>query len=356
MFNAQKTYSTGKSSSPSSLAVADVNNDNKPDIVVANENGNNVGVLLNDGQGTFLSQTAYSIGADSNPEHVSIGDINGDDKPDIIVPRYRAGSFGVLLNYGNGTFHAPVFYSTEARLHLKNLAVADVNNDNNLDIILINYHDNSINLIFVYDGFKFSHIIELTFSGSLKIERLQYVTVADINGDSRADIVFVTGIHGGVGTAFGFGNGTFHSLNTYSTGIESLSTFVSVFDVNQDDKPDIIVANTNKRNVGVFLNFGDGTFLPQTIYSTRGNEPRCVSVVDLNGDNKPEIIVANRMSGNIDIFVNIGYGQFYIEKTYSTGLHSQPVFVSVVDVNGDDKLDIIVANANASNVGVLLAA
>jgi hypothetical protein len=349
VFNTQKTYSTGLRSFPLGLAVADVNNDNKPDIVVANNNENNVGVLLNDGQGTFLSQTTYSIGKFSKSEYVSIGDINDDDKPDIIVRcDDDVDCVGFLLNYGNGTFHAPGFSS-----FLKILTVADINNDNHLDIIIANENEKKVSVIFIYDGFKFS---PQTNSSFLSIEPPEFLTVADINGDSKPDIVFVNQLAHTVGVLFGFGNGTFHSLTTYLTGDGSYPKFVSVVDVNQDDKPDIIVVNHRRKNVGVFLNYGDGTFPPQTIYSTRGDIPRCLSVVDLNGDNKPEIIVANQGSNDIDIFVNIGYGQFYIETTYSTGLDSRPVFISVVDVNGDDKLDIIVANGKARNVGVLLAA
>ena len=61
MFLNQTTYSTG--SSPCSVAVVDVNSDNKPDIVIANYGSNNVGVLLNRGNGTFLTQTTYSTGS-----------------------------------------------------------------------------------------------------------------------------------------------------------------------------------------------------------------------------------------------------------------------------------------------------
>ncbi|CAF2028830.1 unnamed protein product, partial [Rotaria magnacalcarata] len=75
------TYSTG--SYPISVAVVDVNSDNKPDIIVANAYSNTVGVLLNTGRGTFLTQTTYAIG--SYPYSVTVVDVNNDNKPDIIV-------------------------------------------------------------------------------------------------------------------------------------------------------------------------------------------------------------------------------------------------------------------------------
>ncbi len=90
----------------------DVNNDNKPDIIVANQLRNNVGVLLNNGQGMFLSQTVYSIESESDPRYVSVVDINGDDKPDIVVAINGGNGFEVFLNFGNGTFLFQEYYQT----------------------------------------------------------------------------------------------------------------------------------------------------------------------------------------------------------------------------------------------------
>ncbi|CAF4186725.1 unnamed protein product, partial [Rotaria magnacalcarata] len=75
----------------------DVNGDGKPDIIVANYNSNNVGVLLNIGNGTFAAQMTYSAG--SGPACVAAVDVNGDNKPDIIVANYGSNNIGVLLNH-----------------------------------------------------------------------------------------------------------------------------------------------------------------------------------------------------------------------------------------------------------------
>ena len=85
-FLSESTYSTGSSSY--SVAVVDVNNDNKPDIVVANYGSNSAGVLLNTGNGTFLSQTTYLTGTDSSPLSVAVVDVNNDNKPDVIVANW----------------------------------------------------------------------------------------------------------------------------------------------------------------------------------------------------------------------------------------------------------------------------
>ncbi|CAF4515559.1 unnamed protein product, partial [Rotaria socialis] len=73
------------------------NGDGKPDIIVANSSSNNVGVLLNIGNGTFADQTTYSAG--SGASCVAVVDVNGDGKPDIIVTNANSNNVCVLLAY-----------------------------------------------------------------------------------------------------------------------------------------------------------------------------------------------------------------------------------------------------------------
>ena len=93
MFAAQVTYATGYR--PSSAAAADVNGDNIPDIIVANEGSTTVSVLLNAGNGTFTNQTIYAVGM--GPSSVAAADVNGDNKPDIIVANWGSNTTSVLL-------------------------------------------------------------------------------------------------------------------------------------------------------------------------------------------------------------------------------------------------------------------
>ena len=77
---------------PTSVAVADVNGDGKPDLVVANvcassaddcANGT-VGVLLGNGDGTFQTAVTYGSGG-YEANSVAVADVNGDGKPDLLV-------------------------------------------------------------------------------------------------------------------------------------------------------------------------------------------------------------------------------------------------------------------------------
>src|SRR5581483_3260458 len=89
-FPAQQTFAAG--TNPFSLALADVNGDGKPDIVVANINDNKASVLRN----TTAPGSAASFAAGARPRSVTVADVNGDGQPDIVVANFNDNSVTVL--------------------------------------------------------------------------------------------------------------------------------------------------------------------------------------------------------------------------------------------------------------------
>ncbi|CAF1183264.1 unnamed protein product [Adineta steineri] len=352
-FTAQTNYSTGVGSGPMSLSMTDVNSDTKPDIIVALYNQYKVGVLFNFGNGTFHAQTNYSTGSGSYPQCVSAVDVNGDSKPDIIVANNGGNNVGVLFNAGNGAFLSQTTYTTGSPSYPPSASAADVNNDNKSDIVVANQYLGNVGVLFNFGNGTFRS--QTTYSTGNNSGPTSVVLV-DVNADGQRDIIIANYDGDSVGVLLNFGNGTFRPVTSYSTGNNSNTRSVSVVDVNNDNKPDIIVANQNLDNIGVLFNFGNGTFGPQTTYSTGNNSgPASVAVIDINGDNKPDIIVANYDANNIGVLYNAGDGTFLPQTTCSTGTSSHPQSVSVTDINNDNKPDIIVANYGANNIGVLLA-
>jgi hypothetical protein len=107
-FADQITYNTGNQ--PLSIAIGDLNNDTRLDIVVANYGSDNMGVFLGYGNGSFSNQTTYLTGPSSFPYSVAVGDFNNDTRLDIVVANYATNNLGVLLGYGNGTFASMISF------------------------------------------------------------------------------------------------------------------------------------------------------------------------------------------------------------------------------------------------------
>src|SRR5262249_18591270 len=119
-------FSTG--GHPFSAAVGDLNGDGAPDIVTGNNATNDVPVLLRDGAGGFAAATGSPFAAGTNPDGVAIGDVNGDQKPDLAVSDFTGG-VTLLLGDGSGGFTPAASSPLTAGTAPEGLAFADLNGD-----------------------------------------------------------------------------------------------------------------------------------------------------------------------------------------------------------------------------------
>ena len=342
-----------------SVAVADVNGDGKPDLVVAGCGG--VCILLGNGDGTFKPAVSYNSGGSIA---VTVADVNGDGKPDLLVanecdsssPDCRYGSAGVLLGNGDGTFQAAVSYDTGGYL-ASSVVVGDVNGDGKPDLIVANqsaavFESNygSVGVLLGKGDGTFRPVQNYAINGGPAFA----VTVADVNRDGKPDLLVA---NGNVAVLLGDGNGTFQAAPNYAEAVGSPS--VAAADVNGDDKPDILEAYCDDSNctgeVGVLLGKGNGTFRPPgQAYATGGSSPQAIVVADVNDDNKPDLLVLNQCisstdcaTGSIGVLLGKGDGTFQPVQTIDPG-GGYTVSMAVADVNGDGKPDLLVANYYSS--------
>jgi hypothetical protein len=294
-----------------SVAVADVNGDGIPDIVTGNWSGSTVSVLLGNGNGTFQAPVNYTIAPSAIVTSIAVADVNGDGKPDIIACNSNGSNstVNVLLGNGNGTFQAPVSYASGGYGGggAPGMVVADVNGDGQLDIVLASSSSNTASVLFNQGNGTFGAPTNLAAgSGGFS------VTVGDVNGDGIPDIVTTnagTNTNPGstVNVMLGTGNGTFGAPQTYSTGANTEPVGVALATIN--GQVDIVTADSNKNEVSVLVNNGNGTFAAPKTFAA-GTNPRTVTVADFNGDGKPDIVTANNyltaLNGhqNISVLLN----------------------------------------------------
>jgi predicted nucleotidyltransferase len=355
-FATQISYSTGILSYPVSIAIGDMNNDSYLDIIVVNQNINGIGLFLGYGTGIFAEQILYYMPEGSIPVWLAISDFNNDHILDIAIANIGSGNIGILLGYGNATFHNVTTYSIGYQSRPCSIAVGDFNKDSFMDIAVANLNVTDVSVFLGYGDGTFSS--ERRFSiGSIYIVS---ISVGDLNNDEILDIIVT--VYGAwaiesdhIDILYGLGNGDFLTPQIYNTGIKSLPSSTVICDFNNDGRADFASTNSNQGNVGIMLQDKSTPFATQTIYPTgNGSSPNSVTIGDFNNDDLLDIAVTNSGTNNVGILLGYGNGSFTSQTTYSTGHESAPVSIALADFNNDQQLDIVVANSDADNIGILL--
>jgi hypothetical protein len=352
-------YATGGTVA-NAVAVADVNGDNKPDLIVANQcvdtncASGTIAVLLGVGDGTFQPPTVYPSGG-AGAVAVVTADVNHDNKPDLVVANACVtngdctdGTLAVLLGSGNGTFQPAVTYSTGTSVY--GLALADVNQDTKFDAVVGTTAGVGA-LLGNNDG---------TFQPVLVSQPVGYgaLAVGDLDGDGIPDAVVLNSSgslfhpreNGSIAVVFGNGNGTFTAPLVLDS-LAFLPDALAIVDFNRNGIPDILVSNyvgrinANSGSVGLWYGAGNQTFGPGVETRVGGIHAYAVAAGDVNGDGIPDMVVSER--GNVSVVLTNG-------ETRHHGV-SLPKGIAIADLDGDGQPDIAVASTcsfNCSGAGV----
>jgi hypothetical protein len=324
---------------PIFLGVADLNRDNKLDMVIANSESATVGVLIGKGDGTFAKVATYGTGSPyandmdsaTGPLSVAVGDLDGDGKPDIVSANTSPGTVSVLLAKGDGTFAPHVEYGCGKKPY--HVVLGDMDGDEMLDIVTANYDSDTVSVLLGKgDGTFAAKLDSATGDGP------RTAVLGDVNGDGKLDVVTTNVLASTVSVLLGAGDGSLGDKRDFPLGgtPSSLLAATALGDLNADDKLDLVVATGQ---VSVMLGTGDGSFAEPVSYPAGSDSPSAVALGDLNGDGKPDVLAIT----NSSIAVLLGQGDGTLGNRRNFPPASRPAMAVIADMNGDRTMDVAIA-------------
>jgi hypothetical protein len=377
---------------------ADMNGDGYPDIVVLQTASNYLGtpaVLINKKDGTFAAPVSIKPGTTyhslngiySGVQDFALYDVNGDGKLDIVMVSvgtvdtisYTNLIVETLFNNGDGTFTPSAAIETDSTLANKAsmgwgnpVLVRQINGNP----YLVFYETSAL----VGGGQYSTKIYSLPLASTGKVDMnsaiiadfgslhstapTSYLQYVDVNKDGIDDLILNNG-NGNIYIALGKSDGTFGTLsNVIDTSFSISTSNITVTDIDGDGNVDLLVPGSSK--LMVFTGNGDGTFNTPKSVDIEGFGTISLSglsipqigpmVYDWNGDGKLDVLYPDISQRLLVLFKGNGNGSFVgapaLISTQTDLSTSSIIAYNVLDLNGDNKQDIVASSPYGVMTGI----
>jgi hypothetical protein len=329
---------------PRSIATADLNGDGLADLVVGNEGGVGISVLIGLPGGGFAPHVDYATGA--VPGQVVIADFDGDGKLDVAVGHYDENTIVILRGTGMGTFTTGVTLDTAP--HPEGLCAADLDHDGRIDLSTCGYYSTETGVASVF--------LNTTTGGVLGFgARADYDCGGwpnSIEAGNFGDFGFpslVTGNYSGASVSILHNDGTGHFVgredlptppHTYMAAVGNL------YDWSERDQ--IVTANADSASVTLWYYVANPAGWVRKDYPAV-SRPSYVELADADGDGSPDVVVSDYVANVISVFRCVPY-QPALQPRVDVPTSANPYAVVVAHLGGDLKPDLVSASRTGQSV------
>lgn len=334
------------SETSANVSIGDLNGDSHPDLVLAKGRHWPLvdRVLLGNGQGDF--SRAYDLGSASDRSYSGLlVDLDGDGDLDVVISNDRPDPKRTYLNDGTGHFTEGSTFG-QPSWGTRNASVADVNGDGLPDIVAANRSGKAAGA---------SYICLNQGSGRFGADCIPFsqessttITPADVNGDGRMDLI-VPNRDGGQSHVYvhvaARDSVRFRKV-PFGPGEVSIRE-AGAADLDGDGALDI-VAIDERAGVTLYYGKGDATFSAGVPLAGDSATPYALALGDLNDDDRPDIVVGH-VEAPTTVHFNDGSGRRFRPVTVGDARGTVYGF-AIGDLNGDGRADLAAARSEAPNV------
>ena len=331
----ERAVQTVSGTMPSTIKEGDYNNDGFPDLAVLYRSGfvgggisNAIDLLLGKGDGTFLV-TKFVIGVGSQIDDFISDDLNRDGSLDIVIFDTNSGRSTFFINDGSGSFIRNQLIGA----YLPAIS-GDIDNDGHTDLLV----QDSGSLTPWFDQGNGTFERGVTSVGGRYVIALD---LGDIDGNGIMDIVAVED-ELKLSVILGTGDGSFQGEAIVNKNEEwNWGNSIATGDFNGDGNQDVAISEysraEDKSKIVLYWGSGFNTFAKGTVIET--DYSMRIFAADLNGDGKTDIMSYESNKYEVSVFLNNGDGSFRDALKYD--IESNRSYIKLEDVNGDGYPDII---------------
>jgi hypothetical protein len=296
-----------------------------------------------------FSRTVIPVG--HGPGSIAIADVNHDGKLDIIVANTVDGTVDVLLGDGKGHFVPAAGSPFACGKNPNAIAVGDFNADGNLDLVIANTETPYLTILLGDGKGGFAPSPHSPFD-THSYPHVHGVAVADFNRDGKLDVVTDSWGHDQILMFLGDGEGNLMLPGqAFKTGKRPYQRLRSA-DFNKDGKPDVVTTDLDQNAVSILLGDGKGGLhdAPGSPLPA-GKAPWAVAIDDMNHDGNIDLVVVPYAPdvadpGDVGVSVLLGDGKGGFRKMPGSPFPlagcEGPDRVATGDINGDGLRDIVV--------------
>ena len=348
---------------PTTVVLADLDNDGKPDLILGNGLGRSLWLLRNISTNGTLTASSFEAPVTvafppGDPYKIAVADLDGDGKLDLIVSMLAT---SIISVFQNTTVGPGASLSLGPRIDLpvgadcRSARAVDLDGDGRLDIVTANYGDSTLSII--KNLSSPGNLSTNSFAPRLDLPAPSQpydLAIGDLDGDSQPDIalaaygqilaVYCNHVAGGLLQTNSFARTDFPAPPDTDT--------IELADIDGDGRLDVLVGAIHPLNMAVYRNLGGLPFttnsLAERVEFSTGHWTHNLAVADFNGDGQPDVAAVGELESYLSIFQNLSTpGSFTAASLaprvdYTSGWNAWGLALG--DLDGDGRPDVAFCN------------